>query len=228
VKYYISVLIALFSLSIYADDYFQNCSVNLENPDYIFLKEYIERNDVKAHLCQRLNNTEFLYTAGEGYSIKFYYCKSESGSLTCKDGSYSHYPSLSIEKRFYGKNGKQFVLFKASQLRHGSYNEGYHLFHLVPKTDAASGYVLYPLNGVGASNGLDSDAGKICSNMGNSVAVHPSQPYYEIINNDSGLAIKFNQELTFCETPKVSASEIIEFSWVKNRFRLIKNERIYK
>ena len=227
-KYYISALFALFVHTSYAGEYFQKCGDLLEKTDYKILKEYTEQNTVTPQLCQRLNNTEFLYTAGEGYFTKFYYCKAESGSLSCKEDSYSHYPNLSIEKRFYSKEGKQFVLFKASQLRHGSYGEGYHLFHLVPKTDSASGYALYPLNGVGVCNGSYSDAGKICSNMGNSIAVNPVQPYYEIINNDSGLAIKFNQELTFCETPEVSASEFIEFTWVKNRFRLVNNERKYK
>ena len=213
----------------YCDEYFQQCSDALKNADYNKLKAYAESKNISPQLCQRLNNNEFLYTAGEGYWIYFYYCKaSEANELDCKKDGYSHYPDLEIEKRFSSKNGKQFVLFKSSQLSHGSYGEGFTIFHLVPKYEKSSGYALYILRGAGQSNGSYSDAGEVCSNMGDSDAVTAGSPPYEILEKNEQLIIRFNQNIVSCDGSHATASQVLDYIWQNNRFRLLSDSRKYQ
>lgn len=213
----------------YCEEYFQQCSDVLKNNAYIKLKEYTETKKISPQLCQRLNNSEFLYTAGEGYWIYFYYCKdSETNGLDCTQDGYSHYPDVRVEKRFSSKSGKQFVLFKSSQLSRGVYGEGFTIFHLIPKYEEGAGYALYALEGAGQANGSYSNAGKVCSNMGDADAITFRNPPYEILDKNEKVIIRFNQDVVSCDGSHAAASQVLEYIWQSNRFRLLNDSRKYQ
>lgn len=242
-KLFFSVVGLFFVSSCFAENYFQRCNIVMEKRNYSKLKTYFEAKDIStvkvknksnyAHLCQRLNNNEFLYTDRDiNYNSVFFYCFSnKNNTLTCeKERSSAYYPGLSIERIFFGKNNKQFVLFKTNLLRRGIKNNGLLIFHIVPKSDSKRGYAFYSLKGVGAYNGLYSDAGRICSNLSkNSNAKVPHKNHYKILNeNSEKISLIFYQKIQSCNNDSTISNQTLEYIWKNNKFRLLRDIREYK
>jgi len=207
----------LFFPSISAAELFKDCDHISSDSNYRPLKEYFLTDDEVHDLCLRLNSHEFLYTTDRN----FFYCKSAKGaSLTCAENEQgSWYPDLNVVKKFSSAKGKQFVLFKTQRLSHGIYGEGYHAFFLIPKSVNQRGYTVFSFPNVGASNGSYSDSGEVCSNINpDTEAITPMNPPFEILSeNQSNVAIRFNQEITNCKTGQKS-KQIMEFTWQTGRF----------
>ncbi|PCI01733.1 MAG: hypothetical protein COB79_03675 [Zetaproteobacteria bacterium] len=213
-----------------AEVFFQNCSNVIQRTSYAPLKDYLENNNKAASSCQRLNNKEFLYTDASFRGNFFYCAKNDSNSLECEpEKQYSYYPSLSIEARFYGKGKKQFVLFTTHRLHRGVSTSSVSAFYFVPKSVSKRGYIIDSFKGAGAFNGLSSDSGKVCSNLGKSSnAIVPEKKFYEILNPKTDkLVIRFNQKIYSCNSEAV-ATQKLEYVWKNYRFRLLSDLRDYK
>jgi len=206
---------------------FEACNDLVGDSSYKPLQEYFSTTYRHGDFCQRLNNHEFLYTNANN----FFYCQeTKEKYLSCSEDQPGRwYPELSIVKRFDGANGKKFVLFKTSRLAHGFYSEGYSVFFLGPKGVSPRGYVILSLGEAGASNGLYSDEGKICSNMReNDNAVTPIDDGFQIINeNKNNVVIRFNQEITSCASGE-KATQTLEYTWLNNSFQQTLNSKVKK
>ncbi|WP_448681496.1 hypothetical protein [Pseudomonas nicosulfuronedens] len=228
-KYFLILAVLTFSMQVQAEDFFRPCEEVIESPGYTSLAETFELGNVKAGYCQKLNANEFLYVTDVGNYDKFYHCaKTELRKLECREiDKYSIYPNINVEQRFRSKKGKQFVLFSVGKLSHGIYSTGYVLFHLVPKSEARSGYLIYSLREAGEHSGRYSDLGKVCSNLEEQDATTPDSPPYEFFDNGKDAAIiRFHQKITSCDSTNTEAKQTLEYKWVKGRFRLSKNTRI--
>jgi len=213
---FIAVAVSLACIPARAEELFRECDEVLSDNSYKPLQEYLSKTSKPSNLCQRLNRREFLYTDDRN----FYYCKVDNrGVLSCEEDERGHwYPDLSVAGRFSGKNGKKYVLLKTSRLSHGVFGSGYHAFFLVPKSVNDRGYVIFTFADAGEANGLYSDGGQICSNMGDDDAVaSTSIPFQVLHQHSSGPTIRFNQEITSCKSGEKSI-QTLEYTWQNNGF----------
>lgn len=226
------VLVALaFSMQVQAEDFFQPCKDIIEGPGYTSLAENFESGNVKAKFCQKLNTNEFLYVEDGGNYDRLYHCATtQSRKLECqKVDEYTTYPALQVKQRFRSSNGKQFVLFSFGRLSHGIYSAGYAIFHLVPKSQAHSGYLIYSLREAGEYSGRYSDLGKVCSDLDEQDAITPDNPPYEFFDNGKdAVIIRFHQRITACDSTNAQAKQTLEYKWVKGKFRLSKDIRVFE
>jgi hypothetical protein len=202
----IALAICLFSNTLNAEEYFQDCDDVSEDSSYRLLNEYFSSGNIEEHnLCQRLNDDEFLFTT----NMSVAYCKSNKGAaLTC---DHELYTNFAVVKRFAGGKGKQFVLFHTARLSHGYYGEGYHAFFLVPKRINQRGYLLFMFPSAGASDS-DDGSGK-CGGESNADVTTSLQPPFEILNeNQSNVIVRFNQENANCKTGEKS-KQTLEYTW---------------
>lgn len=211
------------SAHVAAEELFERCDKVLENSNYKPLREYLSEHADDYKLCQRLNNREFLYTDYRNV----YYCTAENRTLSCAEhhkGTW--FPNISLATRFLGKNGKQFVLFRISGLTRGSYGSGYHAFFLLPKNVYERGYQLFWFAGAGESNGLYSDAGGICDNMGEDAeAIVSTGKPFEILNEgQASPVIRFNQERILCSSGDVFR-QTLEYTWQGGTFEKTLDKR---
>ncbi len=221
------VALAAFLISSYvtAADLFEECKNVLGERGYEPLKAYFSKADTDTQFssyCQRLNNREFLYTD----PLTIYYCKEDKDhSLSCDwQDTGMRYPDIQVVKRFTGKNGKQYVLFRTMRLSHGEFSGGYYAFYLVPKTANRRGYAIFDFAGAGEYNGLYSDAGEVCSNIrGTAVTAMPVP--FEIVEASSGNpVVRFNQELVSCKSQK-KTRQTLEYTWEGGTFRKTLDKR---
>ncbi len=195
-----------------AEELFEDCEKVVTLPNYKKLQEYLITNKNDNYLCQRLNDNEFLYSDDRNFN----YCHLNSDSIfVCEshknDGTWFPYPNIAT--RFNGENGKKFVLFKTTRLSHGVYGEGYQVFYFTPKTSNERGYIIFPLKHAGVENGLYSDAGQLCRNMGESEASEPIGIGFEIINEGlPNVTIRFQKKVASCKTTQESI-QTINFTW---------------
>ena len=206
-----------------ADDLFQECDKVIAQKGYKYLQEYLSINKKEGHFCQRLNDYEILFTDDRNV----YYCHINSDrKFVCEEhDSGAWFPSPTIASRFVGENGKKYVLFKTARLAQGVFDEGYQVFYLTPKTSSERGYVILNLNHAGVINGLSSDAGEICSNMGSHAASIPIGNGFEIVNESrSNVTIRFTKEITSCATNEKS-KETLDFTWQNGKFEKVTDEK---
>jgi hypothetical protein len=227
---FILIALAVFCLCSHAgaEELFQGCNKVLDNSNHKLLREYLSRHTNEHEMCQRLSNREFLYTDYRNV----YYCTAENGILSCAEHNKgTWFPNISMAARFFGKNGKQFVLFRTSRLSKGGFGSGYQAFFLVPKDVNARGYLIFPFAGAGESNGLYSDAGGVCDNMGDdSEAITSTSKPFEILNEgQTSPIVRFNQEITSCKSGEVFR-QTLEYTWQDGTFQktLDKKEPIPK
>ncbi len=197
-----------------AAELFSECQSVLKLGSYRPLREWLARENIDANYCQRLNDREFIYSTNRN----FYFCRL-SEKLVCEvHESGSWYPDPIVVKRFSGANGKLFVLFKTQSLGQGIYGQGYQLFYLTPKAVNLRGYSVQSLPLAGVTNGLYSDAGDLCSNMGTGEASIPIDGGFTVANEgNSNLVVFFSQEVTSCATGKKS-KRTLKFSWRNGAF----------
>ena len=185
--------------SVSAAELFSECQSVLKLGSYRPLQEWLARENINADYCQRLNDREFLYSTDRN----FYFCHLSEKLVCDVQESGSWYPDPVVVKRFSGPNGKSFVLFKTQRLALGVYAQGYHLFYLTPKAVNARGYSVQSLPLAGVTNGLYSDAGDLCSNMGTGEASIPVDGGFTVANEgNSNLVVSFPVEVTSCVTGK--------------------------
>lgn len=212
---FVFLAIFLMSDSALAEDLFHNCSDVLSDASYQALNTYLSEKNEFASYCQRLNNHEFVYTN----ESNFYYCnfKSNSSSACNEDSMGGWFPSLAVEARFIGENGKSFILFKTDRLLRGVHDTGYQVFHFTPKTEKPRGYEITNLQDTGEHNGLYSDAEEICSNLEESDQAIELIGYEVLNEGKRNVGIRFNQRVTFCKT-KSAVTQMLEFTWSGKKF----------
>lgn len=206
----IFALIILISTSAtYGEEYFQSCDDLVKDSSYKLLADYFNNHhNAEPMECQRLNEHEFLYTTSDN----IFYCRSDKGKpLTCDvSESGTWFPDLSIEAKFTGGKGKQFVLFKVSRLSHGNFGEGYHAFFLVPKSINPRGYTLYFFREAGSHDRNDAEG--VCGPDDDEI-VTSANPPFEIKNeSQNNVIVRFNQEKINCTTKK-KFRQTLEYTW---------------
>lgn len=199
-----------------AEELFWECDDVRSYNSYKPLNEYLLKTNEPSNLCQRLNRREFLYTDDRN----IYYCKvGNRGVLSCEEHEKSvWYPNLSVAGRFSGKSGKKYVLLRTSMLSRGVFGSGYHAFFLVPKSVNDRGYVIFSFADAGEANGLYSDGGRICDNMGDDDAVTSmSIPFQVLHEGSNNPTVRFNQEITSCKSGEKSI-QTLEYTWQNGGF----------
>lgn len=214
------LVLCLFSTVAKANGFFQNCEDVANDSSYQPLKDYISKKNTTVELCQRLDDSEFLYTTADD----IYYCKSGNGApLKCEENLQGQFfPDLSVVKRFTGGKGKQYVLFKTQRLSHGIFGEGYHAFFLVPKKVNQRGYILFMFPNAGASD--QNDGSGTCADSTDRDVITAGTPPVEIVNeNQTHVVVRFNQVITNCKTNEKS-SQTLEYTWQNGAFQQTRNQ----
>ena len=211
----IAVLAALlFPYLVNAESLFKNCDTIATDTSYGPLQKYFLARDESIHLCQRLDDSEFLYTSNDN----FYYCKPDKGAfLQCEPNERGvFFPDLSLVKKYTGENGGPFVLFRSRRISGEEYKESYYAFYPVPKNIAPRGYVLYLFPDAGSAD-RNEGSGK-CVNKTDTEVVTMSNPAAEVFTDSKfNVTVRFNQLRTNCKTNK-KAKQTLEYVWQKNNF----------
>ena len=212
-----------------AEDYFPECAEVKSRADYKKLNDYFQKVDAQEILCQRLDSNEFLYFGGGYQWEKPHYCsESETGEFSCDSLGITRYPNLKKLENYYSKTGEQFLLLEGGRTSRGVHSSGISIFHLAPKTSQPAGYAFYELRGMGNYNGGYSDAGGFCSNIPTGrEAIGQGSPYYEFIENDEQIILRFNLKTQVCNLGGVQSNRTVEYLWIGNRFRQRSDIREY-
>lgn len=208
-RLFFALIILVFASTAYGEEYFQSCDDLIKDSNYKVLADYFnDHDDIEPEACQRLNEHEFLYTT----SRNIFYCKSDEGKpLSCDDSeSGAWLPNLSIEEKFTGGKGKQFVLFKVSRLSHGNFGEGYHAFFLVPKKINPKGYTLYFFREAGPHDRNDAEG--TCGPDDDEVVISVPPPFEIKNESKTNVIVRFNQEKINCKTKK-RYRQTLEYTW---------------
>jgi hypothetical protein len=165
--------------------------------------------------CMRLTNSQYLIAAiPAGPASNLYFCDLAAQTPTCvedRDGVY--YPNLEIVRQFIGSNGKRYVLWESSMLRHGLMSSNYHVFSLVPRSKAPRGYEFYSLDIGNAASGED---GKCRSDLNLDEAVLIQS--VDVLNEGTEhVLIRFGVTTTACDTEEMNYREV-DYSLVDGKF----------
>jgi hypothetical protein len=169
--------------------------------------------------CMRLTNSQYLITANpagpyNGQASNLYFCDLAAQTPACtenRDGAY--YPNLEIVRQFTGSNGKRYLLWESSMLRHGLMSSNYHIFSLVPRSTARRGYEFYSLDVGNSASGED---GKCRSDLNLDEAVLIQS--VDVLNEGTErVLIRFGAATTNCATGEMGHREV-KFSLVNGRF----------
>lgn len=216
VAYAICALVLIFSFprNVAAEELLKDCREIINDSKYKPLHEYFSETGKSGSYCQRLNRREFVYIGDNN----IHYCKSKiGGTLSCdehEDGVW--FPDLSVVHRFFGQNGKGYVLLKASRLSHGVFSSGYHAFFLVPRSVNNRGYSVFFFQDAGEAY---SESGHLCADLGkNDDAVKSLRIPFQILHHvNSNPIVRFNQEITSCKSGHTSI-QTLEYTWQNGGF----------
>lgn len=141
----ILLVVLVFSGQVSASQFFQECSVALEKPEFAALKKYLDTNQKlpRPNQCFRLNNKQFLLTVTDTNRVGqgLYYYDAMTNSFGLDGGRYS---LVSVDREFAGLNNKRYVLLSFSNLSRGRWSQDYTILNLVPTKDRKS-YIHYSL-----------------------------------------------------------------------------------
>ena len=194
---------------------FQKCSEALKDPAYDRLQAFMDRTGESGTYCQRLTDREFVYATDEN----FLYCDFDANDSCAPEELGRWYPNLARGRSFTGPNSKRFVIFETQQLSGGVYGSGVQVFYLTPKTRNPHGFEVQSLQDVGEYNGLMSDGGGVCSNLGaDAIASEIRGDKYEVAaEGTEGVELHFRQKLTNCGTMESQQREL-RFIWDGSTF----------
>jgi hypothetical protein len=213
------IAICIFAPFASAESLFMDCEDIARMSSYRSLQKYISTRDEGNELCQQIDENEYLYTTNDN----IYYCKAPIGTpLKCGLNENGHFlPELSVIKNFSGDKGQQFVLFRSRNIVQDVYSEIYFVFYLVPKTLNPRGYTLFTLPAAGSSDRNDGSA-KCLNNTDTDVITTPKSPVEILNENQSNVAIRFNQFRTNCKNKEMS-KQTLEFTWQSGNFKQTRN-----
>ncbi len=227
VAYAIFAVLLIFSFppNVAAEELLKDCREIINDRKYEPLREYFSETGKSGSYCQRLNKREFVYIGDEN----IYYCNSViEGALSCdehEDGVW--FPDLSVVHRFFGQNGKGYVLLKASRLSHGVFSSGYHAFFLVPRSVNNRGYSVFYFRDAGEAY---SESGHLCADLGkkDDAVKSLSIPFQILHQVNSNPIVRFNQEITSCKSGHTFI-QTLEYTWQNGGFmKTLDNKKVVR
>lgn len=176
---------------------FTPCAQALSTREFAPLRSAIPDNLRDDAGCLRLDNNRFLlFSQPAGPGNPFRHCDLRAPPPACtQDGSFFY--AFETLREFTGANGKRYMLWFNSQMKHGVYVDGYGIFSLVPRSIDPRGFAVYPLAGSTVFRG-EGDAPDPCRDLGDHVSEVTG---YELLGEGTAhIELRFTSKVTDCMT----------------------------